>query len=87
MVSGLTEDECNQILNSAKYPNVNSNSWKMVNKYYVPAFKQDMSLMGKCIFKPQSIGDLMVSVEEINSMMEPPSKPSLLDRLMSLIGL
>jgi hypothetical protein len=57
-VGGLTEDQCNKILASAKFPAVNSSSWKMVQANYVPAFKQRPELIGKCVVKPRSIRDL-----------------------------
>ena len=58
-IGGMTEAEANDMLAECGYPPVNSTSWGMLLRRYVPKFLEHPELIGASIVHPFSIKDLL----------------------------
>ena len=54
----LSLEETRELLKSAGFGHMPESSWDMLKRKYLPEFRKNPRLIGECIHKPKSMGDI-----------------------------
>lgn len=58
LVGGLSLRQVRKLLRDAGFEPVSKSSWEILQRVYLPAFQNNLKLMGECIFRPRKMTDL-----------------------------